>query len=283
MVAVVIGFAVLVWGGMAAFGIYVWLKVRRSTGSRRVPVRDRVDGARTAQDFLGFEAIRGGDAGYVKLDDYHFRAYVLVEPINFWFLSTPEQQAVEAGYRAFLDSLRYPVQIHVSSQPLDLRDHLERIEKGAEGLPEKLRAYATELSEFTAAWVAEHAPITRRSVIVVAWDFSPHPEKPVRPEIVEQQAIQELETRCNIVIEGLRRAKLTARRMSEDQIIAYLYQVYNRGPTTALVARNLLEQDLYQMLYVSGEPGGAETENSGHQEGHGTNEVRAIAGTAHPA
>src|SRR5579872_7323402 len=56
-----------------------------------------------------------------------YRAVVEVSAINFTLSSEEEQEAIIAGYRAFLKALTFPIQVLVRNQRLDLRTYLQRV------------------------------------------------------------------------------------------------------------------------------------------------------------
>ena len=67
--------------------------------------------------------------GIVIMNDGSFRSVVMVKSINFDLMSPQEQEAVEYSYQGFLNSLYFPIQIHLSSRKVDLRPYLERLDK----------------------------------------------------------------------------------------------------------------------------------------------------------
>lgn len=233
---------VVVYVAVIAVAAFFFLRFsKQATQGAAASAESRVITATTAQEFLPFESISGG---VVKLDANKYRAYLNVEPVNFYYMTAGEQEALEAGFRSFLDGLRFPVQISVNSVPLDISEHLEQLEKGQGALSPELQAYAAELAAATREWVAQYSPITKRYTVVVCFDYVPDPRRPIRPEIVEQQARQELDQRCQQVIESLGRAGLAARRMGDDEILALFYQILNRHSGASIAARNLVDADL---------------------------------------
>lgn len=213
-------------------------------------IKAKVAGARTAQEYLGFTEIIGP---VVQLDSNRFRTYLEVEPVNYYLMTGGEQEMLEASFRQVLDGLRFPVQIFIGSVPLDVTEHIAHLEQGIDIAPPHLQAYGRELAGFTANWVSQYSPITKKYIIVLSYDYEPNPRKPVKPEIIRQQAIQELENRSQMVLESLGRSRLGAHRLSEDEIIGFFYQVYNRGEGAVMAARNL-SQENYHALYVTSGP-----------------------------
>lgn len=234
---------------LLAGGLLFWFRARTQKMIAQNPttVEQRIQHAKTAQQFIGFEAI---EDDMVRVDQYRYRAYIEVEPVNFYYMTAAEQQVVEDAFRSFLDGLRWPVQICVNSVPLDLSDHLNHLETKQGHLPPNLQAYAQELAINTREWIAQYAPLSKRYIIVVCFDHKPNTKVPLSPEIIRQQAKTELDTRVHTIIEVLSRAKLPGRRLSTDEIIALFYQVYNRHAGSAASARGLMEENL-ESIYVT--------------------------------
>lgn len=218
-----------------------------ATGDQKsVDVRAKVARAKTAQDYLGFETIMGK---VVKLDPNRYRAYIEVEPVSYFLMTAGEQEILEAGFRQVLEGLRFPIQIYIASVPLDVSEQVATIEKGLEQLPSYLQDYGRELAAFTNRWVSQVSPITKRYIVVITYDYEPNARKPVRPEIIEQQALQELDNRCQMVIEAFSRSKVNANRLDEDEILPLLYQMFNRG-AGGMAARALTTEN-YHALYTT--------------------------------
>lgn len=70
-----------------------------------LPLEDVVDGVL---------CLRGGD----------YRAVLEAQSVNFALKSDAEQEAIMAGYRAFLNALSYPVQVVVRILPTDVEPYL---------------------------------------------------------------------------------------------------------------------------------------------------------------
>lgn len=217
-------------------------------------VRARVAGAQTAQEYLGFETLMGN---VIKLDPNRYRAFIEIEPVSYFLMTAGEQDILEAGFRQVLESLRFPVQFYIASVPLDVSEHLNSITRNMESLPVYLQEYGTELAAFTDKFVREVSPITKRYVLIVSYDFAPNARKPVRQEIVEQQAVQDLNNRCQMLVEAFAQAKVGASRMREEEILPFLYQLFNRTPGSMMAARGLVSENLHS-LYTTGL--GAETD-----------------------
>ena len=67
--------------------------------------------------------------GIVIMNDGSFRSVVMVKSINFDLMSAQEQEGVEYGYQAFLNSLYFPIQIFIRSQKIDLGPYIAKLDK----------------------------------------------------------------------------------------------------------------------------------------------------------
>lgn len=67
--------------------------------------------------------------GIVIMNDGSFRSVIMAKSINFDLMSLQEQEAVEAGYQGFLNSLYFPIQIFMRSQKIDLEPYIAKLDK----------------------------------------------------------------------------------------------------------------------------------------------------------
>lgn len=80
----------------------------------------------STQNMLQIAEIRDG---IVIMNDGSFRSVVMLKSVNFDLMSPQEQEGVESGYQAFLNSLYFPIQIFVRSQRVDLRPYIDKLDK----------------------------------------------------------------------------------------------------------------------------------------------------------
>lgn len=80
----------------------------------------------STQNTLQISEIRDGIA---IMNDGSFRAVIMCKSINFDLMSPQEREAVEFSYQGFLNSLRFPIQIFIRSEKVDLRPYLKRLDK----------------------------------------------------------------------------------------------------------------------------------------------------------
>lgn len=105
----------------------------------------------SAQQYLDVAEIRDG---VVVLRDGSFRAILMASSLNFALKSEEEQNAIIYGYRDFLNSLGFPVQILVTSRRIDLTAYLRELDVREEAQESELmkiqlqeyREYIVELT-----------------------------------------------------------------------------------------------------------------------------------------
>lgn len=90
------------------------------------PVQANKTNPNSTQNTLQIAEVRDG---IVIMNDGSYRSVVMARSINFDLMSPQEQEGVEAGYQAFLNSLYFPIQIFVRSQKVDLGPYIQKLDK----------------------------------------------------------------------------------------------------------------------------------------------------------
>src|SRR4051812_33572047 len=98
--------------------------LRQRTAGRRSPPRG-APAPSTQATQLDIEDIADG---IVRLTSGHSRAVLEVEGSNFSLLDEGEQDALLAGFAAFLNGLAFPVQLLVRVLPIDVGRYLGELE-----------------------------------------------------------------------------------------------------------------------------------------------------------
>jgi hypothetical protein len=114
-----------------------------------LPLDDIVDGV---------ICLRGGD----------YRAVLEAGSVNFTLKSETEQEAIIAGYRAFLNSLSYPIQVVARIMPTDVESYLAGLRErfGGRG-SENLHRLALDHEAFVRRLARERTLLERRFYVVV--------------------------------------------------------------------------------------------------------------------
>lgn len=190
--------------------------------------------------------------GIVILKDGSFRAVVEAEAINFDLMNVEEQEAVEYAYQGFINSLYFPIQIHIQSRRIDGETYFKKLEKSLDRQKNMLLAVLTEDYLNFMVDLIDNADIMNKNFYVIIpfynVEFSKeaaanagknllnrlwHFKKKVAPLIIDEktldQAKKELRYRVQTVSEGLRSCNVQNRLLNTQELISLYYEFYNPG------------------------------------------------------
>ena len=91
--------------------------------------------------FMEFDRIL--DNMVVQNDGTKFTMAIKCKGINYDLMSDMEQIAVEEGFITFLNTLRYPIQLYVQAQNIDLKSAISTYKKNASGIQEEYETINT--------------------------------------------------------------------------------------------------------------------------------------------
>lgn len=191
-------------------------------------MRDVRNGTGRVQDLLPLTDI---DGDVVWLRDGGGRAVLAVGSINFALAGAAEQEAVLAGYRAFLNGLRFPLQVLVRVEATDVEHYLGGLRTRIGSSP-MLARLALDHETFVRRLAREHTLLERRfHVVVPAGDDEPAPAStpPIRlpwrrdgatPSQHAALTVRTLTERCDQVAQalaglGLHTCRLAGRELAE--------------------------------------------------------------------
>ena len=120
----------------------------------------------SVQEILPLEEI-AGDVVSLRGGDY--RCVLEAQGVHFALKSEPEQEAILAGYRRFLNGLTYPLQVLVRLVPADIEGYLAGLGGGRRGT-ETLRRLALDHEAFVRRIARERTLLDRRFYVVVPAD-----------------------------------------------------------------------------------------------------------------
>ncbi len=184
----------------------------------------------SVQELLPLEEISGD---VVRLRGGGCRAVLEARGVHFALKSEPEQEAILAGYRRFLNGLAYPLQVLVRVVPADIEGYLSGL-GGALGGTETLRRLARDHEAFVRRIASERTLLDRRFYVVVPAEADGAPERGwpgvrrlLRPggQSPRQQsdltrARRTLAFRSGEVAQGLGAFGVSTRRLGEGELVA---------------------------------------------------------------
>ncbi|MFC1722922.1 VirB4-like conjugal transfer ATPase, CD1110 family [Nanoarchaeota archaeon] len=128
-------------------------------------------------------------------------AVLEVIPMNFMIKTEEEKESITTGFQKFLNSLDYPIQIHISSHPISLRGHLKHTHKK---ISEKLTKLFDSYCQFIKEKISENNVKNRRFYIII-------PKK------------DDLNIQTKVCEEKLKSIGLKVKRLKEKQLLRMLH------------------------------------------------------------
>lgn len=165
-------------------------------------------------------AIKGVEDSVLILPNEEYRIVIETSSINFHLMSEDEQDAVVDIYRAFLNSLSFPIQIVQKVRALDLDYYIQSFEAKKE--KETAEVYKTQIESYTKyvkSLVRTNKILSRQFYIVI-----PYPTK--GKENIEE-AREQLANRLAIVEKGLGNVGIKTRLLNSLELLDLFYSSYN--------------------------------------------------------
>jgi len=195
--------------------------------------------AASAQDLLPLDEIVGD---VIRLRGGECRAVLQAGCVNFALKSEPEQEAILAGYRRFLNGLAFPLQILARIVPTDVDAYLAGITYDTARRGETLSRLARDHEAFVRRIARERTLLDRRFYVVIpAGGRSSRGARPAWPwrrsATRERERLdlladgRQLTFRCAEVSQGLAAFGVGTRRLDEDEL-AVLWRTALAGTAT---------------------------------------------------
>jgi hypothetical protein len=165
-------------------------------------------------------AIKGVEDNVLILPNNEYRIVIETSSINFHLMSEDEQDAVVDIYKAFLNSLSFPIQIVQKVRALDLDDYLQSFEDKKE--KETIDVYKNQIDGYTKyvkSLVKTNKILSRQFYIVI-------PYRTKGKETIEL-AREQLANRLAIAEKGLGNVGIKTRLLNSLEILDLFYNSYN--------------------------------------------------------
>lgn len=203
----------------------------------------------TAQSFLPFKDIKDG---MLDLGNYEYRAFIECTPINYDLKTEQEKEMIEASFQRFLDSLTFPITIHIQTKTIDNTRILKSLE---DDLVEAVKDY-NQLYDYANMYFEEmkHINLTlgntknKKKYIIVPFDdssqltYSDEQEK-------YTETLKGMYNRCQVIIDGLSSIGIGCTILSSVEIAEVIYSTYHRDNYTDI--NQIISAD-YMELIVDG-------------------------------
>lgn len=196
----------------------------------------------STQRFLPIAEIRNDT---VLLKNGGIRAVLDIEALNFNLKSETEQQAIIAGYGAFVNTLTFPLQIVIRSTKTNIDDYLAKVQEiGQKQENQLLKTQTIGYVSFMQKLIDVADIMQKRFYVIVPIDHSLrkktvfeqffdwlHPDDTVSKATVRSRdfavGTKQLAERIDLVSSGLTNIGLHVRRLNTRELIELYYQIFN--------------------------------------------------------
>ncbi len=234
--------------------------------------------------FMEFDRIL--DGMIVQKNGSRFTKAIKCKGINYDLMSEVEQLAVEEGFITFLNTLKYPIQLYVQAQNIDLRQTIRVYEQNIEGLKAEYNDINTEYSKLASAFDVDEIELQRvskeRDSITNVYEYAADMVKNVEKMNRNKRMLQrnfyilvsyntseitsvekfnknelidmcstELTTRCQAVLGALASCSVSGKILDSNDLAQLLYNAYNRDDASLMNIKDSLDSGFYRLYSVS--------------------------------
>lgn len=261
-------------------------KDNRNNGDNNVSSKEKKVGY-SKEDifkFMEFDEIK--DDMIVQNNGKRYTMVVKCKGINYDLMSEVEQMAVEEGFITFLNTLKYPIQLYVQAQNIDLKNAINKYKENVETLRndfEEVDAayikvvndfdssdyeiskisdernkvlnvyeYANDIIQYVERMSTNKNLLQRNFYILVSYNTSEIAavDKFDKNEIINI-CYTELLTRCQGIISALTSCSVGGNILNSNELGDLLYVAYNRDDKGLMSVKEALDSGYYRLYSVS--------------------------------
>lgn len=235
-------------------------------------------------NFMEFDKIQ--DNMIISKKGEKYTAVIKCKGINYNLMSDVEQLAVEEGFINFLNTLKFPIQLYVQAQNIDLK---ENIRKFRDNMSELEREYTDVNAEYNMVMnsldsteeeinEAEDKRESLLNVMEYGQDIVRYVEKlsvnksmlqrsfyvlvsyykseitsvnSFKKEEILDICYSELFTRVQNILSGLAMSSVTGKALNSNEIAELLYSAYNRDDANYINIRQALDSGFHRLFSTS--------------------------------
>lgn len=222
----------------------------------------------------------------VQNNGSRFTMAVKCKGINYDLMSEVEQLAVEEGFITFLNTLKYPIQLYVQAQNIDLKSVIENYKKQTASLSQQydeinreysklatnfdvderkldnlskerdsinnVYEYAVDMISYVEKMSVNKNLLQRNFYVLISYNTSEIPavDKFTKEEIVEM-CFTELTTRCQAIISALSSCSVTGNILDSNELADLLYSAYNRDDKGLMGVQEALDSGVFRLYSTS--------------------------------
>ena len=169
-----------------------------------------------------------------------------VSSVNFFLLSSDEQNARIYGYMSLVNSLSFAIQILIISKRVDMGIYLKLLDQKITTIQNlKLKDHLTMYRQFVDELVKNEGLLDKKIFIVVPYSYleaavtlttqKTAPEKiqkGVKPSAFSEQAKDALVSKRAVIQAQVERMGLMARVLQHEELIKLFYEIFNNETIT---------------------------------------------------
>ena len=229
--------------------------------------------------FMEFDSIT--DNMIIRKNSKQYIMAIECKGINYDLLSEEEKNAVESGFVALLNTLRFPIQLYVQTRTLNLTSLIEKYSKRTDDIKDQISKtdlrireflnkgdnetaqklqnerkrkqnifeYGKSIEDYTVRISGNKNILQQKMYIIISYNPSEYGDisKYSRSEINEI-CFSELYTRSQSVIRALASAEVNGKVLSSEELAELLYVAYNRDASEKYTLVDALNAE-YDRLY----------------------------------
>lgn len=190
----------------------------------------------SVKELWGVESIQ---SGVIVFSDGWYRTLLKIGPIDYHIMNENEQYSIESVLMSCAMGLGFPIQLFSTAELVDTKScalAVRSFMESQQNPSETMLEYGLDMYSYLSSMMQNRNVHNRPRYIAVSY-YTPDGFGKAR---------NELQRRARVLVDNLRRAKITADILSSEQVLDVLYRFNNRGrvmkPSEAVVGGT---RDLY--------------------------------------
>lgn len=295
-------FPLILLGGILIFGVIFFIVIKKQEADEKTKKKSenvnketinsskdtkKSNGDIKKEDvfkFMEFDRIL--DDMIVQNNGTKYTMAIKCKGINYDLMSEVEQYAVEEGFITFLNTIKYPIQLYVQAQNVDLKGAISTYKKNIEGIKNEYDQASQDYTRVTSAFDSTKEEIAKaesekakiQNVYEYASDIINYVEKmslnknllqrnfyvlvsyysseissseKFSKEEIENICFNELYTRAQSIVSGLASCSVTGTVLDSNQLADLLYVAYNRDDKSLMNVKEAIDSGFYRLYSTS--------------------------------
>lgn len=235
-------------------------------------------------NFMEFDRIK--DNMIISKKGEKYTAVIKCKGINYNLMSEVEQLAVEEGFINFLNTLRFPIQLYVQAQNIDLKDSIKKFKDNMEDVEKEYeevnQEYNTVINSLDSSDSEINELESKRESLLNVIDYGQDIIKYVEKLSVNKSMLQrnfyvlvsyykseitnasnfnkeeiadicysEVFTRVQNILSGLNMSSVIGKALDSNEIAELLYSAYNRDDRNYIDIKQALDSGFHRLYSTS--------------------------------